>query len=113
MACAFSLRRNGNLRHHAARRVESSSRGRSEAGADAEITCDIELEQILTDRRGLGCFWIHAQARLAERNQPMSRQRNYAGPAIFSYGFRPYFFFGSIYAAVAVMVWLPVFHGHF
>ena len=43
----------------------------------------------------------------------MPRQRDYTGPAIFSYGFRPFFFFGSIYAAVAVMVWLPVFHGHF
>jgi uncharacterized protein involved in response to NO len=42
----------------------------------------------------------------------MPRQRDYTGPAIFSYGFRPFFFFGSIYAAVAVMVWLPVFHGH-
>ncbi len=43
----------------------------------------------------------------------MPRQRDYTGPAIFSYGFRPFFFFGSIYAALAVMVWLPVFHGHF
>jgi uncharacterized protein involved in response to NO len=43
----------------------------------------------------------------------MPRQSEYSGPAIFSYGFRPFFFFGSIYAALAVMVWLPVFHGHF
>jgi uncharacterized protein involved in response to NO len=43
----------------------------------------------------------------------MPRQRDHSGPAIFSYGFRPFFFFGSIYAAVVVMVWLPVFHGHF
>jgi uncharacterized protein involved in response to NO len=43
----------------------------------------------------------------------MPRQSDYWGPAIFSYGFRPFFFFGSIYAALAVIVWLPVFHGHF
>jgi uncharacterized protein involved in response to NO len=43
----------------------------------------------------------------------MPRPTDYSGPAIFSYGFRPFFFFGSIYAALAVMVWLPVFHGHF
>jgi len=43
----------------------------------------------------------------------MPRLRDYTGPAIFSYGFRPFFLFGSIYAAFAVMVWLPVFHGHF
>lgn len=43
----------------------------------------------------------------------MPRQSDYSGPAIFSYGFRPFFFFGSIYAALAVMIWLPVFHGHF
>jgi len=43
----------------------------------------------------------------------MPRQSDYSGLAIFSYGFRPFFFFGSIYAALAVMVWLPVFHGHF
>lgn len=45
--------------------------------------------------------------------KPIPRLRDYSGPAIFSYGFRPFFFFGSIYAALAVMVWLPVFHGHF
>jgi len=43
----------------------------------------------------------------------MRRPDLYTGPAIFSYGFRPFFFFGSIYAAVAVMAWLPAFHGHY
>ncbi len=43
----------------------------------------------------------------------MPRPNDYSGPAIFSSGFRPFFFFGSVYAALAVMVWLPVFHGHF
>ena len=40
--------------------------------------------------------------------KPIPRLRDYSGPAIFSYGFRPFFFFGSIYAALAVMVWLPL-----
>src|SRR5262249_54371299 len=47
------------------------------------------------------------------RPKPMRRPDVYTGPAIFSYGFRPFFFFGSIYAAVAVMAWLPAFHGHY
>jgi uncharacterized protein involved in response to NO len=39
------------------------------------------------------------------------RLRNYQGPALFSYGFRPFFFFGAVYAAVAILVWLPAFYG--
>ena len=37
--------------------------------------------------------------------------RTYDGPALFSYGFRPFFLLGSIYAGVAILVWLPVFMG--
>jgi uncharacterized protein involved in response to NO len=37
--------------------------------------------------------------------------RTYEGPALFSYGFRPFFLFGSIYAGLAILVWLPVFMG--
>ena len=37
--------------------------------------------------------------------------RDYRGPALFSYGFRPFFFFGSIYAGAAMLVWLPAFFG--
>ena len=40
-----------------------------------------------------------------------SRQRSYDGPPLFSYGFRPFFLLGSIYSGLAVLVWLPVFHG--
>jgi uncharacterized protein involved in response to NO len=39
------------------------------------------------------------------------RLRDYSGPAIFSYGFRPFFFFGSIYAGAMILIWLPVFDG--
>jgi uncharacterized protein involved in response to NO len=41
----------------------------------------------------------------------MSAARNYEGPALFSYGFRPFFLLGSVYAALAILVWLPVFMG--
>ena len=40
------------------------------------------------------------------------RLQNYQGPAILSYGFRPFFFFGSVYAGLAMLVWLPLFYGH-
>lgn len=39
------------------------------------------------------------------------RLRSYGGPALLSYGFRPFFFFGAVYAALAVAIWLPFLHG--
>lgn len=42
---------------------------------------------------------------------PIPRLRAYDGPAILSYGFRPFFFFGSIYAGLAILAWLPIFEG--
>jgi uncharacterized protein involved in response to NO len=39
------------------------------------------------------------------------RLRAYAGPALLSYGFRPFFFFGACYAALAILAWLPLFYG--
>ena len=42
---------------------------------------------------------------------PASRLRDYQGPAILSYGFRPLFLFGSIYAGVTIPIWLEVFAG--
>ena len=41
-----------------------------------------------------------------------SRPRDYRGPALFSYGFRPFFFFGAMYAGAIILVWLPAFQGH-
>jgi uncharacterized protein involved in response to NO len=41
----------------------------------------------------------------------VARLRDYRGPVLFSYGFRPFFFFGSIYAGAAMLVWLPAFFG--
>ncbi|MEQ1669838.1 MAG: NnrS family protein, partial [Hyphomicrobium sp.] len=37
--------------------------------------------------------------------------RAYTGPAIFSYGFRPFFLFGAVWAAIAVALWLPMLTG--
>jgi uncharacterized protein involved in response to NO len=37
--------------------------------------------------------------------------RTYEGPVLFSYGFRPFFLLGSVYAGLAILVWLPVFLG--
>ena len=42
---------------------------------------------------------------------PAPRRRAYQGPAILSHGFRPFFLLGAIYAGLAILVWLPVFHG--
>ncbi|HJS06802.1 MAG TPA: NnrS family protein, partial [Pirellulales bacterium] len=39
------------------------------------------------------------------------RLRAYRGPAILSYGFRPFFLFGAAYAGLAILVWLPLFQG--
>ena len=39
------------------------------------------------------------------------RLKTYAGPVLLSYGFRPFFLFGAAYAGLAVLAWLPVFHG--
>ncbi len=39
------------------------------------------------------------------------RLRTYRGPALLSYGFRPFFLFGAIYAGLIMLAWLPMFHG--
>ena len=42
---------------------------------------------------------------------PIPRLKAYLGPALLSYGFRPFFFFGAIYAGLAILAWLPIFGG--
>lgn len=42
---------------------------------------------------------------------PTPRLRDYEGPALFSYGFRPFFLLGAIYAGAAIPLWLGVFQG--
>ena len=42
----------------------------------------------------------------------VSRLRDYQGPAILSWGFRPFFLLGAIYAGLTIPVWLAMFaHG--
>ena len=41
----------------------------------------------------------------------MPRRDAYRGPAILSYGFRPFFLASALYAALAVLLWLPMFFG--
>src|SRR5262245_35740103 len=38
-------------------------------------------------------------------------RHDYAGPTLFSYGFRPFFLFGALYAAVAMLGWIVLFNG--
>ena len=44
---------------------------------------------------------------------PIPRLRPYEGPALLSYGFRPFFLLASLYAGLAVLAWLPMFSGSF
>ncbi len=46
-----------------------------------------------------------------KQHTPVPRLRDYQGPAILSYGFRPFFLLGAVYAGLAILVWLPVFLG--
>ena len=39
------------------------------------------------------------------------RLRPYDGPAVLSYGFRPFFLLGSIWAGLEILAWLPMFYG--
>jgi uncharacterized protein involved in response to NO len=41
----------------------------------------------------------------------ISRRRAYSGPPLFSYGFRPFFLFGALYAGLAISIWLPLLYG--
>lgn len=42
----------------------------------------------------------------------LRRRLDYAGPAFFSYGFRPFFLGGSIWAALSIALWLPQYFGN-
>ncbi|MGE3990245.1 NnrS family protein [Pseudorhodoplanes sp.] len=41
----------------------------------------------------------------------LERRRNYAGPALFSYGFRPFFVGGAVWAALTILIWIPLHSG--
>ncbi|MEJ1160106.1 NnrS family protein [Prosthecomicrobium sp. N25] len=38
--------------------------------------------------------------------------RAFRGPAVFSWGFRPFFLAAALWGVVAMLLWLPVFEGH-
>lgn len=42
---------------------------------------------------------------------PIPRYQPFQGPAILTSGFRPFFLCGAIFAALAVMIWLPFYEG--
>src|SRR4029079_15292906 len=42
----------------------------------------------------------------------LRRRLEYAGPALFSYGFRPFFLGAAVWAALAVALWIPQYFGH-
>ena len=41
----------------------------------------------------------------------LALRRDYAGPALLSYGFRPFFLAGATWAALGVLLWLPQYFG--
>lgn len=43
----------------------------------------------------------------------LQRRLEYAGPALFSYGFRPFFLGGALWAILALALWLPQYAGLF
>src|SRR5215468_1190985 len=42
----------------------------------------------------------------------LRRRLDYAGSALFSYGFRPFFLGAAVWAALAIVLWLPQYFGH-
>lgn len=47
-----------------------------------------------------------AEVRTSRTIDPLKARRNYAGPALFSYGFRPFFLFAAIWACMALPIWI-------
>jgi uncharacterized protein involved in response to NO len=55
--------------------------------------------------------WRHAAGDTDAIMSAVPRLRPYTGPALLSYGFRPFFLLGSLWAGLEVLAWLPVLHG--
>jgi uncharacterized protein involved in response to NO len=41
----------------------------------------------------------------------LQRRRDYIGPALFAYGFRPFFLAAGLWAPLGILLWLPVYMG--
>jgi uncharacterized protein involved in response to NO len=52
-----------------------------------------------------------AKSNAAKTNVSLDRRRHYAGPALFSYGFRVFFLSAAVWAAAGIVLWLPVYLG--
>jgi uncharacterized protein involved in response to NO len=50
-------------------------------------------------------------AQSANRPAALERRLKYTGPALFSYGFRPFFLGGALWSVVCIAVWVPQFMG--
>lgn len=46
-------------------------------------------------------------------NVALQRRRDYSGPALLSYGFRPFFLAAALWAALGILLWLPQYYGAF
>jgi uncharacterized protein involved in response to NO len=42
---------------------------------------------------------------------PIPRVKPFSGPALLSYGFRPFFLLGALWAGLTVLLWLPIYEG--
>ncbi len=51
------------------------------------------------------------QSSTAPKRKPVPRTRSHSGCTVLSAGFRPFFMLGALFTAVAVLLWLPVYHG--
>jgi len=41
----------------------------------------------------------------------LQRRREYTGPALFAYGFRPFFLAAGVWGAFGILLWLPLYSG--
>ncbi len=56
--------------------------------------------------------WCVAPEGITMTTSSAAQIRAFTGPALLSYGFRPFFLFGALWAALAVALWLPLLSGH-
>jgi uncharacterized protein involved in response to NO len=70
----------------------------------------LECRRIEGNRRSLApTIWSALEQGRDVMAIPRTRPGNY--PALFSYGFRPFFLLGALYAGGAILFWLPLFYG--
>jgi uncharacterized protein involved in response to NO len=72
----------------------------------ADRAHDVDQKSGLRQIKAARCRKAHQEAMTA-----IPRLKPYAGPALLSYGFRPFFLLGSAWAGLEVLVWLPLFYG--